>query len=73
MSSINRSVNNEGAKMMIQVRIDSRKVQEDPHMILGGDKRTRDNEEGKNERGLQRNGLQNVEVMGLTFSESLEL
>ena len=59
--------------MMIQVRIGSRKVQGDPRMILGCDKRTWDNEEGKNERGFQRNGLQNVGVTDLTFSKSLGL
>ena len=56
--------------MMIQVRIGSRKTQGDPRITLGREKRTWDNEKGKNERGLQRNELQNVEIMGLTFSKS---
>ena len=42
-------------------------------MTLGRDKRTWDNEEGKNECRLQRNRLQNVEIMDLTFSKSLGL
>ena len=57
MLSINQSVNNEGAKMMTQVRIGSRKVQGDPRITLRRDKRTWDKEEGKNECGLQRNKL----------------
>ena len=44
-------------KMIIQNRIGSRKVHRDPHMTLGCDKKTWDNEESKNERGLQRNEL----------------
>ena len=42
-------------------------------MTLGRDKRTWDKEESKNECGLQRNELQNVGIMGLVFSNSLEL
>ena len=49
-------------KMTVQDRIGSRKVQRDPHMTLGRDKRTWDNEESNNECGLQRNKLQSVEV-----------
>ena len=59
--------------MIIQGRIGSRKMQRDPRITLGREKRMWDNKESKNERDHQRNELQNVGVMGLIPSKSLRL
>ena len=49
---------NEGQELeIIQDMKGSRKMQRDLHMTLRRDKRTWDNEESKNERGLQRSEL----------------